>query len=110
MVKEDQTFENNIIKIGENANENDEIISQAKQTDIWFHLDKFPSCHVIISCDKKNPVNNQMLKYCATLCKEHTKYKNHNKLKVKYTEIKNVKRTKTPGRVTLKGKCKSITN
>ena len=108
-MKEDQTFPNNIIKIGENAKENDELVASSKQIDVWFHLDNLPSCHVVISCDKKNPITNEMIKYCASLCKENTKYRNHKKIKVKYTEIKNVKRTKTPGMVTLKGKCKTVT-
>lgn len=107
-MKEDQTFENNIIKIGSNANENDKLVKESKQTDIWFHLDKLPSCHVVISCDKKNPINNQMIKYCAQLCKDNTKYKNQT-VKVKYTEIKHVKRTETPGKVIIKGKSKTIT-
>jgi len=108
-MKEDQTFENNLIKIGENAKENDELVSSSKQTDVWFHLDSLPSCHVVISCDKKNPIDNQMIKYCASLCKENTKYRNHKKIKVKYTEIRYVKRTKPPGKVIIKGKSKTIT-
>ncbi len=107
-MKEDQTFDNNLIRIGENANENDEIIGQSKQTDVWFHLDNLPSCHVVIECDKKNPINKQMINYCASLCKDNTKYRNYKKLKVKYTEIKNVKRTETPGKVIIKGKSNTI--
>ena len=36
MVKEDNTFENNLIRIGENAEDNDQIIKESNQTDIWF--------------------------------------------------------------------------
>lgn len=108
-MKEDQTFENNLIKIGENKDENDELVASSKQTDIWFHLDSLPSCHIVIECDTKNPITKPMIKYCAALCKENTKYRNHKKVKVKYTEIKNVKRTKVPGRVVLKKKGNIIT-
>lgn len=107
-MKEDQTFENNLIKIGENAKDNDQVIMSSNQTDIWFHLDSLPSCHVVIVCNKKNPVTNKMINYCSQLCKENTKYKNQ-KVKVKYTEIKNVKRTETPGKVILKGKSNVLT-
>ncbi len=104
----DNTFENNLIRVGENAEENSKLISDSKQTDLWFHLDNLPSCHVVISCNKKNPVSSIMIQYCAKLCKQHTKYKNYYKLKVMYTEIKNVKKTKTHGKVTIKGKSKIV--
>jgi len=94
MVKIDNTFENNPIVIGENQTDNDQIISKSKQTDIWFHLANLPSCHVILSCDKKHPVSKKMIKYCAMLTKLHTKYI---KVKVNYTTIKNIRKTKTKG-------------
>lgn len=108
MVKQDTTFENNLIKIGKNAEENDQIIKEAKQTDLWFHLSELPSCHVIIVCSKEFPVTKQMINYCAQLVKENTKYKDLAKVKVNYTEIKNVKRTEIKGKVILKGKVSSI--
>lgn len=104
MVKEDRTYPNNIIKIGENKDENDKIITEAKQTDIWFHLANLPSCHVIISCDKKNPVTRQMINYCGYLCKLNTKYKNIHTVTVNYCSIKNIKRTDEKGKVVIKGK------
>ena len=94
--------------IGQNANDNDFIINQGKQTDIWFHLANLPSCHVIISCDKKYPITKQMIYYCALLVKQNTKYKNIKKVCINYTELKNVKRTKISGKVMIKGKMKTI--
>lgn len=108
MVKEDNTFENNLIKIGQNADENDQIISEAKQTDVWFHLANLPSCHIIISCSKEFPITKQMINYCCSLTKENTKYKNLQKVKVNYTMIKNVKKTDVKGKVILKGKFDTI--
>ena len=108
MVVVDKKFINNLIKIGKNAKENDTIITEAKETDIWFHLADFPSCHVIIECSTEFQITKEMITYCANLVKENGKYKNIPKLKVNYTEIKNVMRTTTPGQVILKGKVKSI--
>jgi|AntRauTorckE6833_2_1112554.scaffolds.fasta_scaffold22024_2 predicted ribosome quality control (RQC) complex YloA/Tae2 family protein len=108
MVIYNNFFEDNQIIIGQNAVENDFIINQGKQTDIWFHLANLPSCHIIISCDKKYPITKQMINYCALLVKEHTKYKNIKKVSVNYTELKNVKRTEIPGKVIIKGKMKTI--
>ena len=102
MVIEDYTFPNNLIKIGENREDNDSIISLGKQCDIWFHLANFPSCHVIISTDKKYKATKKMIKYCAQLVKENTKYKNYKNLKVNYTELKNIKKTDVKGTVILK--------
>ncbi len=108
MVKEDKTFENNLIKIGQNAEENDLIISEAKQTDVWFHLANLPSCHVILSCSKEFPVTKSMINYCCLLTKENTKYKDLQKVKVNYTTIKNVKKTDVKGKVILKGKLSTM--
>lgn len=108
MVKEDNKYPDNLIKIGENKDDNDLIIKEAMQTDIWFHLAKYPSCHVIISCSKKNPVSKGMIRYCAQLVKDNTKYKNINNLKINYTEIKNIRRTDEPGKVIISSKPSSI--
>lgn len=104
MVKIDNTFENNPIKIGKNAIENDKLITEAKQTDIWFHLSKFPSCHIIIECSDDFPINNIMINYCAALVKQNTKYRNIPKLKVNYTCIKNIQKTEKLGCVLIKGR------
>lgn len=108
MVKFDNTFENNPIKIGQNAIDNDNIISEAKEADIWFHLKTFPSCHVIIECSNEYPINLTMIIHCANLVKQNTKYKNVPNVKVNYTPIKNIHKTDTPGLVIIKGKAKNI--
>jgi len=107
-MKEDLTFPDNPIKIGENKEENDDIIKEAKQTDIWFHLALFPSCHVIISCSKKHPIDKTMIQYCAALTKENTKYRNLKNVKVNYCPIKSVKRTQEKGKVIIKGKIETV--
>ena len=108
MVKVDKIFENNLIKIGKDARDNDNIIKEAKETDVWFHLAAFSSCHVIIECSSEYPITKEMIIYCANLVKQNGKYKKIPKLKVNYTEIKNVQRTTTIGQVILNGKVKSI--
>jgi predicted ribosome quality control (RQC) complex YloA/Tae2 family protein len=108
MVKFDNTFENNPIKIGQNAIDNDNIITEASQTDIWFHLKNFPSCHVIIECSKEFPIDSIMIMHCANLVKQNTKYKNVPNLKVNYIPIKHIQKTNTPGLVIITGKTKNI--
>jgi predicted ribosome quality control (RQC) complex YloA/Tae2 family protein len=109
MVKKDSTFPNNLIRIGENDRDNDKIISESKQTDVWFHLDKLPSTHIIISVDKDNPITKEMIDHCASLTKQHTKYRNVPIVKVIYTDIKNVEMLDKPGLVHIRGKKKAET-
>jgi predicted ribosome quality control (RQC) complex YloA/Tae2 family protein len=109
MVKFDNTFENNQIKIGKNAKENDDIINASNQSDIWFHLKSFPSCHVVICCSPEFPIDNIMIMHCAHLTKQNTKYRNLPNLKINYTQIKNIQTTEKPGLVVIKGKPNTIT-
>lgn len=108
MIK-DNTFEDNLILIGKNAEENDIIIKNSKQNDVWFHLANLSSCHVVIKCTKKHPINKEMIQYCAEVCKANTKYKELKSVVVNYCDIKQVMRTNIPGKVELKGKVNSIT-
>ncbi len=101
---EDHQYPANLIRIGNNAQENDDLIKISSQNDVWFHLSNLPSCHVVIQQSKKHKVTKEMILYCAELVKLNTKYKNYNRLQVDYTEIKNITRTKTPGTVTFKSR------
>lgn len=107
-MKEDSTFPDNPVKIGQTAKENDQIIGDAKQTDMWFHLDSFPSCHVVIACGPENPLTQEMIEHCAKLTRENTKYRNLPNLKIVYTPISNVQRTDKPGKVTFKSNRKRL--
>lgn len=88
------------ILIGQNKDENDQIIKQSQQYDIWFHLSNLPSCHVVLFTQNKK-IDKKTLRYCAELVKENTKYKNLQKLKVEYIPMKFIKRTHEKGRVLL---------
>lgn len=84
----DYTFS---IKVGKNAQNNWDIITDADPNDWWFHLNDFPSPHVIVHCDepfKKLP--KLVIKKCAVLCKSKSKYANQKKLSIIYTQVKNI--------------------
>ena len=83
-MKEDKTFVNNIIKIGQNKHENDTLVKESKQTDLWFHLANLPSCHVILESDNVNQATIEMIVYAAQLTKQNTKYRDHSKTIVNY--------------------------
>ena len=91
------------IYVGENAEENFQIISNANQNDLWFHLDQFSSPHVILRNSKdlkRNKIPKQLIKSAAELCKLHSRFKTvSKKIGIIYTEVKNVKKTKVVGQV-----------
>lgn len=95
-----------MIKYGKNNKENWQIIKEADPSDIWFHLDSFPSCHVIFhGVPSKNDIID-----CATLCKEKSKYRNLKNLKIVYTVVNNLRLGEEVGSVYFKSvkKCNHI--
>ncbi len=83
------------ILIGENRDENDLLLKISDKSHYWFHLESFPSCHLIF---KNNLISNREALFCAKLCLDHTKYKNMRNIYVCYTTINNLKRI-SPGEV-----------
>jgi predicted ribosome quality control (RQC) complex YloA/Tae2 family protein len=90
------------IHIGKSAEENWQIIDNAEQTDIWFHLDNFPSSHVILKTQshKIKEFNKSTLIKCASLCKENSKSSGQKDISIIYTLIKNVQKIEPIGSVT----------
>ena len=87
--------------IGKNDKDNFDIIDNANSNDIWFHLNNYPSCHVIASINdiiKKKDLR-YIIKKGALLCKANSKYKSDKDLSIIYTNIKNVKKTEKIGSV-----------
>jgi predicted ribosome quality control (RQC) complex YloA/Tae2 family protein len=88
------------ILLGQNAQDNWDIIDKADPYDIWFHVEDHPSCHVILRLpDNKAIYNKQTLTYCASICKEHSKFKDYKKISIIYTQIKNITKGDKPGLV-----------
>lgn len=104
------TYENIKFLLGQNAQENWDILEEAQKINcnyIWFHLNSFPSSYVIMySCieDLSDNSLNNYLTYGATLCKNYSKYKNYNDLKICYTTLKKLSKTNKIGEVLIKGK------
>ena len=85
------------VLIGKNKFENQELIKTSYSNDIWFHLNNYPSCHIVLkSGDDKIPK-----KYLINIAR---KFQNHKKdlpkkYEVIYTNIKNIKLTDIIGTV-----------
>lgn len=101
-MKEDLFQYNNqeyIFIIGQNKYDNFQIIDDAESTDIWFHLERHPSCHVILkNIDKLSDIPKQVIRRGAYLTKLNSKGVTE-KRSVMYTQLKNVVKTKIIGKV-----------
>lgn len=86
------------ILIGRNAKENHQIIKMSHPESLWFHLNHVSSAHIVLQTEGVQ-VPKTYLYQVASLLFEYKKNTPPN-VKVIYTEIKNVKCTKTPGEVT----------
>jgi hypothetical protein len=107
-------YNNILFTIGQNAQDNWNILEQLEKINsnyIWFHLNSFPSCYVVMHCileDLRDNSSNDFLTYGAQLCKNNSKFKNYNNLKICYTSLKNIKKTQKIGEVVIVGKTNII--
>ena len=88
--------------VGHNASDNWNLIDNAKQNDIWFHIKDRPSAHVILVNEnnlKINKIPKTVVKHCAMICKQNSKFDLIKNIKIIYTEIKNVKKADIVGSV-----------
>lgn len=97
------------IIIGKNKKENWQIIDNAIESDIWFHVSESPSCHVILKnmLSTLSAIPIQVIKRCAYLCKINSNSKYEKKSVIIYTSISNVKKTNNEGEVTITN-CKKV--
>ena len=86
--------------IGKNAKENEDIIKMSNQNDLWFHFENVSGPHIILQ-SKGDLIQKRYLNQIALKLFENKPKvpKNQN---VIYTEIQNVKLTKTLGTVITK--------
>jgi RecG-like helicase len=83
-----------IIEIGQNKQDNFDIINSADLKDIWFH--------VLKTYNKTNKIPHQVIKRCAYLCKINSKAKTELKCNIHYTTIDNVEHAEKKGQVHVK--------
>jgi len=97
------------IEIGRNELENDQLVKNADQESLWFHLSGQPSPHGILT-NIANPgeYTNNAIYRCAELVKSYSKAKNLHRIKLDYLPIANIKPTSKPGLVILKKSAKII--
>ena len=95
-------IENIKCKIGNNAEENWNLLDNASDNHLFFHLSSFPSCFVILELDDDIEdffVLNKILEKAAIECKLNTKYKKLINIKVDYCLVSNVTKGEKIGEV-----------
>lgn len=97
------TLDDYTLKIGTNANENDELLTDASQNDIWLHLEKFSSPHGILSTPTDHIVPTNIITWAAQLLKDHSGKQSRylKNIGVMYLPVKFVQKTTTNGKVNL---------
>jgi predicted ribosome quality control (RQC) complex YloA/Tae2 family protein len=87
--------------IGKNSQENFDIINEAKNNHLWFHIEGNPSGHVIAKIDEK--YNKKTMRYIvkqgAVLCKQFSKYASSKNVNIIYASVCDVEKTEILGTV-----------
>ena len=88
--------------IGRNALENTKLIQESEPLDVWFHIDGYPSAHLIMKNPEKLTLKQLRKEGIIYKMALHLKKKNHkkaNNINIIYTYIRNVSCTTIPGLV-----------
>ena len=91
-----------LFRVGKTARGNFDAIDASEPDDIWFHVDGFPSGHVVLATshlDLNKKQKQQAIVQGAVLCKRQSKKKSESQVRIVYTEIKHVRKMDVPGSV-----------
>ena len=107
-------FKNIKYYAGQTAIENWDLFDKSfilNENYIWFHLNSFPSPYIIMYSTLEELKTlysaseiNELLNYGANICKENSKYKFLNDLKICYTSLKKLKKGNKVGEILISGK------
>jgi len=86
-----------IYRVGRSAKDNTQLIKDSDPEWLWFHLDKFPSCHVV-ACVTTPVAETKILNTAAELVITHSKYK-FKHIGVNYCKISNLRHGQAAGSV-----------
>ena len=83
------------VYVGKNNKQNDYLtLHFAQKNDLWFHVQAFHGCHVVLKTNGKDPDEDTIFK-CALLAKQNSKASLDKNVSIDYTYIKYVR--KAPG-------------
>jgi hypothetical protein len=82
-------------RVGTSAKDNTQLIKDSEPEWLWFHLEKFPSCHVVACLPLANPT---IITTAADLVKLNSKYK-FKHIGINYCKISNLRHGQAAGSV-----------
>jgi hypothetical protein len=83
-----------VYRVGQNAKDNTQLIMDSDPNWVWFHLAKFPSCHVVACLSDPDA---SVVDQAAAFVKAHSKYKFT--VGVNYCKISNLRHAGKDGAV-----------
>lgn len=101
-------FKGYTIFVGQNENENDNLVKTSDPNDYWLHLSGVPSPHAVIKNPSEKRIHQKVLKRAAYLVKINSKFKKESKMPVDVTRIKHLEPTEKTGSVILHELSKQI--
>jgi hypothetical protein len=83
--------------IGQKCSDHFTMIDEAQPNDIWFHLEDYPSCHIIASIPEymTRTQLKKVIRYGYSLSKTYSKHGSN--VKVIHARVRNLKKTETEG-------------
>lgn len=92
-----------VYTIGQNAQDNFDIIDAADPDDYWFHVHDAPSAHVIvrIPTDYNKKEKGYIIKKGCELAKQHSSSKSSKKVVCVFCKVRHLAKTSVPGKVEL---------
>ena len=100
-----------LIKVGENAKENDDLTFSSYPNEWWMHTDGGAGSHVII-CHEENTIPKETKRDAALLAAHHSKASNTKMVRVNLVRVNQVikdERIKNHGQVYLDGEVMQLT-
>lgn len=80
------------VYVGRNNIQNDKLsLKTAMKSDLWFHIQKAPGSHVILSLDGREPTEKAM-EYAAKVAAYYSSGREAGAVEVDYTEVRNLKK------------------
>lgn len=80
------------VYVGRNNIQNDILtFKTASKNDIWFHVQKAPGSHVVLSCGIDEPQGSDM-EFAAMTAAWYSSVRNGGTVEVDYTKVKNIKK------------------
>ena len=82
-------------RVGQNENDNIDLVLQSDNDDIWFHASEHSSCHVVLKMPQMYISKKQLftiIKRGAQICKQSTnRIKNKSNIEITYCKVSQLK-------------------